>query len=1141
MAHPLDKVVQHIRSVAASQGATDGELLRAFSISGDQAAFAALAHRHGPLVLAVCKRILGNLEDAEDAFQATFVVLARNAGKLPQKGSLSSWLHGVAYRIALNARRLSARRRKHERQAKIMVTTNPAWNAAWREVQLLLDEEVQRLPEKYRDPFILCCLESQSYAAAARRMGVKEGTVGSRLAEARKRLQRRLTQRGVELTAVLAAAALAACAARAQVAPALIGKAVSAATSAAVPASVMALVKGLTVSLAIKKVKVSVALFVIFSAMAGTASMWAVQQGGQEKAPGAQTPRKQEAAVKAEPAVAKDLYGDPLPTGAVARLGALRFRLEGWPRFLAFTPDGKSLVGLTPSGIFVWDAATGKERHRLLASPFGGHTGALPRVAVSPDGTTLAIPENVPESNEAQIGLWDLSSGKRSRRFSVPEGGMGLVTHLSFAPDSKSLALCYFDADSRGKAGIFELGSFKVRASLSGPNLFFYNLAISPNGKTIAAAVHSKEGKEEAETTLQLWDIATGKLLRTVQNLSSDDHVGAIAYSPDGKLLAFGANGRLYLFATETGKVTHLKTENMGLISELAFTPDGKKLLSCSLSSSEVPDGKIRVWNVADGTVLHTFEGKDKGGMTMALSPDGKVVGLGAFRNTTLQFWDVASGEEVSIERPGHCSEIWSVAYSPDGKTLVSASGRFGQMQLWDSTTWKWCGNLPGSAHNISYSPNGKYLASMLADSKGVTDKVRVWNMSVGKEQLVLTVPDVTRVESAAFSHDGRKLVTLDYKSLERDYMRPCVRSWDVGSGKQEQMFQILPSLKTEWFPFLSSDGRTVLQALEGGVLSIHDVESGYTRLFRGHETETYWSHAISPVGGIIASATKGQNGGVRLWEFATGREILVLQGDAGTPIWSPDGRLLAAGNKHSENRQPIVTQTVWLWDTATGEELASFSGFKSDVSALAFAPNGKNLVAGLGDGTILVFDISKVRGKPALVVRMDYNQFHAHWTDLGGENAAKAHQALWLLVGAPKESVPFLRDRLKPVTRLDGSKVRQWITNLDSDKFAVRQAAAKELEKVGEQVRPFIQDAVKGNLTLETQRRLEQILNVVSDTPSPETLRTIRAIMALERIGSPDAQAVLRTLAGGAPGACETEEAKAWLERRSQRTSRAP
>ena len=155
----FDRLIQCMRGADAAHNATDGELLRAFTASDDQAAFAALTKRHGPLVLAVCRRILGNLEEAEDAFQATFIVLARQAATIVKKESLASWLHGVAQRVALNARRLSLRRHKYETQAKIMVSQNPAAEASWRDIQVVLDEEIQCLPEKYREPFILCCLE----------------------------------------------------------------------------------------------------------------------------------------------------------------------------------------------------------------------------------------------------------------------------------------------------------------------------------------------------------------------------------------------------------------------------------------------------------------------------------------------------------------------------------------------------------------------------------------------------------------------------------------------------------------------------------------------------------------------------------------------------------------------------------------------------------------------------------------------------------------------------------------------------------------------------------------------------------------------------------------------------------------------
>jgi RNA polymerase sigma factor (sigma-70 family) len=444
MAHPsLDKVMRHVRNLAAGQNAsdqTDGELLRAFSAGDDQAAFAALAKRHGPLVLAVCRRVLGQLQDAEDAFQATFVVLARNAARLVQKGSLSSWLHGVAYRIALNARRLSARRRWHERQAKSMVPTNPAWEAGWREVQLLLDEEVQRLPEKYREPFILCCLESQSCAAAARRMGLKEGTVWSRLAEARKRLQKRLSRRGVELTAVLGAAALTG---NPATAAALVAKAVSAATAPALPASgaVAVLVKGMARCLLLKKVKVGVVMFLAVSAMVGVTGMGAYQASLPERAAfqkkntGPPPVAKDQGTLPAKKdlPIATDQYGDPLPRGAVSRIGSLQLFHGSQFSALVYSPDGKTLAACAyDSVIRQWDTATRKEVRQ-----FQGQQQGVRSLAISPDGKLLAA------AGFGEVKIWRLDLAS-NREFALAGTGAG-ADALAFSRDGKHLAVATKD------------------------------------------------------------------------------------------------------------------------------------------------------------------------------------------------------------------------------------------------------------------------------------------------------------------------------------------------------------------------------------------------------------------------------------------------------------------------------------------------------------------------------------------------------------------------------------------------------------------------------------------------------------------------------------------------------------------------
>jgi RNA polymerase sigma factor (sigma-70 family) len=186
---------------------SDGQLLEAYSAANDQAAFAALVGRHGPMVFGVCRRVLQDTHDAEDAFQAAFLVLATRAASIRRTESLTSWLYGVAYRLALRAKRDAGRRRKHESRAEPR-TSSPAWEVGWRELQGILDEEVQRLAPADRAAFVLCCLEGLSKPEAAERLGIKANTVSSQLARARKRLQQRLARRGISLTAVLAALAV---------------------------------------------------------------------------------------------------------------------------------------------------------------------------------------------------------------------------------------------------------------------------------------------------------------------------------------------------------------------------------------------------------------------------------------------------------------------------------------------------------------------------------------------------------------------------------------------------------------------------------------------------------------------------------------------------------------------------------------------------------------------------------------------------------------------------------------------------------------------------------------------------------------------------------------------------------------------
>ncbi len=196
-------------SPPAREELTDPQLLECFVKQQDEAAFAVLVRRHGPMVLGVCRRVLDHAQDAEDACQATFLVLVRRASSIGRPELLGNWLYGVAFRIARKARAQAARRTHTERQLVPMATTDPLLEVAWRELRSLLDEELQRLPLKFRAPLILCYLEGLSNEEAARRLGWPPGSISYRLARGRELLRQRLKDRHRALPSALFAALLA--------------------------------------------------------------------------------------------------------------------------------------------------------------------------------------------------------------------------------------------------------------------------------------------------------------------------------------------------------------------------------------------------------------------------------------------------------------------------------------------------------------------------------------------------------------------------------------------------------------------------------------------------------------------------------------------------------------------------------------------------------------------------------------------------------------------------------------------------------------------------------------------------------------------------------------------------------------------
>jgi RNA polymerase sigma factor (sigma-70 family) len=254
-------LVRHLRRVAALSQAgecSDGLLLERFRASRDETAFELLVRAHGPMVLGVCRRLLGHEQDAEDAFQATFLILARKAAAIRQAPSLASWLYGVAYRTAREARLMRTRRQRNEMQVQAVPEPAAPQHPDVSDLRSALDRELSRLAEKYRAAIVLCDLEGQSRSEAARQLGIPEGTLSSRLAAGRQKLAQRLRRRGLMLSAAALATAMGECATGAAIAaPLLRGTVANAIGSAAgISTNVLTLMHGVLKVMFISKLKV---------------------------------------------------------------------------------------------------------------------------------------------------------------------------------------------------------------------------------------------------------------------------------------------------------------------------------------------------------------------------------------------------------------------------------------------------------------------------------------------------------------------------------------------------------------------------------------------------------------------------------------------------------------------------------------------------------------------------------------------------------------------------------------------------------------------------------------------------------------------------------------------------------------------
>jgi RNA polymerase sigma factor (sigma-70 family) len=1140
-------ILGHVRKLVAAGalgGLADDELLHKFAADHDEAAFATLVQRHGAMVLGVCRRLVANTHDAEDAFQAAFMVLARKAGARHWQPSIGGWLYAVAYRVAsrirVNARRLPLASRMSLRAAK-----DPLSEITGRELLQVLDEELNRLPEKYRTPLVLCYLQEATRDEAARRLGCPLGTLKSRLERGREILRRRLGARGVALPMTMLATVLSAEQIGAALPSSLVSGSVRAAVSfasgstntAAASAQATLLAHGVLRGFLVAKWQAGVLLALLFSVLAVGAG-WGLHEGLGTNPPLAQASTEPQNPPRALVVPAEDrqqrfdLFGDPLPPEALARLGTVRFRPGSHITSLAFTADGKKLAANVWGGLRLWEAATGKELSRFPAK------GLPETCAASPDGKLAAV--LVRDGNDYDLSLCELAGGRQVCVLGKTGG-----QHLCFSPDGKTL-VTYGSSQTE----VWDVPAGKRRHSWKHEP---YLHAGTRWAGSVECAVFTTDGKTLVtagnDKAIRFWDVATGK--QTHQIAGPPNVIQKLALSPDGKLVA--SNGSTLILdgvridsrtdsfvriwdVTAGKEVRQLSppagetdTKYPRPFNAMAFSPDGRTLVTGGLASG------LRVWDPIHGRELRQLARDCGNPWAMTFSPDGNTLAVAA-GGQSIRLFDWRTGKDL-FPMSGHQNSIKSTVVSADGNSVATISYER-TILVWDAVTGRQRYRLDGHEQMVTSLRLGGDGHTLL--STGMDKTLRSWDLATGRELRKLgpfgDFPNVVAVSPddrlAAIRAPDDTVALLDLVS-GKELKRLSGKSTSIDGGA------------------FTPDGRTLIAWTSDGVVHLWNAMTGQ-KLRQipfppepdvpqppGPPSSTYYTAALSPDAKLMAYGQRIDPALV-LQEVATGKEVHRLANlpDSGGPMaFSRDGRTLAWGGSSG---------FIGLVEVATGRQRYEFPGRHGDgVTSLTFSADGTKLIAGNDDTTALVWDLTgRVAMKPGSFARLSSAELAAAWADLANQDAARAYQTIKKLAAVPAEAIPYLGKRLKPAAVVGPERLAQLIRDLGSNSFAVRERATQELQNLADQAGAACRQALKDSPSEESRRRLEKVLArqwQAFFNPEGERLRELRALEVLELTGTAEAGQIFQRLATGAADARLTWEAKASLERLGRRAHVRP
>jgi RNA polymerase sigma factor (sigma-70 family) len=790
------------------EGSADQDLLRRFIDERDEAAFEALLQRHGAMVLDVCRGVLGNEADVEDAFQATFLVLARRAESIRKSASLACWLHGVAYRTALRARADTTRQQKHEVRTSQPCTTTGPDELTWCEIRRVIHEELDRLPGRHRAALVLCYLQGKTQDEAAAELGLPKGTLKGHLERGRALLRARLVRRGLGPGVVLTLAAWPAATKATGLSHPLVSATVKTATAFAagkaavsvVSPSVAALSNGLVKAMFFRKLRIAAILLL---ALAGSATGLALFIQGPTRADAGAAGEQSVSPAKPRPGADVAAKPEVDSTRPICSLLGHVNRLTS----VAYSPDDKSIATASWDGtVRIWNATTGKEVRQLGldkdARPRTEESisNAFDQIAFSPDKAFLVTvkrgstaspqPPPAPPPDKTAVIVWNPRTWEKLRTF--PADGAS----FAISPDGKSIACGGYQA-----IGLYELSTGKRVRELHGgkKQLEIVSLTFSPDGQTLISTGRPSTPQRAGISPLaimpdamRLWDMATGKERPSALN-------GVVVGRNARPRVTFSKDGRTVIHAREV-------------------PPPGDSGYDISLREVATGGERTRLTG-------HKFELR-----AFALSPDGRALASGSM-DGTVRLWDLLSGKEVGrlgkeID-PFKGGWVLAVAFSPDGRTLVSG-GLDKSAHIWDVSRiterrrrmterspaqieddWK---DLAGNAR-VGYAALGRlvcsrgsavaFLAKKLESTPPPdTRRIKQLVTELDNEQFNVRERAVRELEKLGERAEPAVRIALDGKPslearrrLERLLSRPEIASLPAETVRQIRAVEVLESI----------------------------------------------------------------------------------------------------------------------------------------------------------------------------------------------------------------------------------------------------------------------------------------------------------------------------------------------------------